>query len=676
MTREGKGISRRDFLKGVAVGAAGVAAVGVMGACANTVAPAADPTAAPAADPTAAPTAAPTAEPTPAPTPEAAATGKYDLMTQYSQGNRGADPAAKAPTTPEEFIQIKGTGFAMASAVAAMVPALGITAEDFMLNHPAWLGEAPDVGAPEYEENCDILVIGSGEAGTTAALRAQELGADTLCLEVQTWDEYDNFACDMATYNNKLFLERGGEAFRYDTMEVFNEYMRKALGHAHPTLIKEYVERSGEMMDWALGFIKQEYIDKYANTVNCPNGNKYFTGESCGQKSFAAMLQWRDDESNLNMWPFVVRDLMTAMDDLGGRHKYGAQAIKLIQNDAGDVVGCIATDFEGKVFQVNCKAVIMATGDCGGNPDMRLDLCDGLRNSAWANGKDRTDTASTGGMGRDGSGIKMCLWAGATMEAGPRATMGGAINGAPGFAFGGTWPVFGPDGKRFHNETLTRFGHRAVCDMLPFGSLMVAVTDSRWDEWCEYQGYGHEVMDRSNEWMLKRVREDMANYKTGPDGFKVQAFAKYGAEFDTVYAADTLEELGALMGYEGEALDGFLAEVAHWNEMCKAGKDTDWGADPSILFPIEQGPFFGSYSVTQNGTPSGGLVALPGVNTDGRFNVLRADKTPIKGLYAVGNVCGNRYGIQYHTPTSGNSCGMALTNGYVAAEYAVADINK
>ena len=67
---------------------------------------------------------------------------------------------------------------------------------------------------------------------------------------------------------------------------------------------------------------------------------------------------------------------------------------------------------------------------------------------------------------------------------------------------------------------------------------------------------------------------------------------------------------------------------------------------------------------------SAGLVQLAGLNTDwaGTQQVVRGDKTPIKGLYATGNCCGNRYGIQYHTPTSGNSCGMAITLGYCLGE--------
>ena len=250
------------------------------------------------------------------------------------------------------------------------------------------------------------------------------------------------------------------------------------------------------------------------------------------------------------------------------------------------------------------------------------------------------------------------------------------IYNLPSFPFGGIWPIFGNDGKRFFNETITRHGSVGYLDMMPEGQKMVCVTDSNWDAYCEYQAYDHQAMDRSNEYMLEKVRKDMANYKTGPDGFSVQAFARYGNDPTTLYAADTLEELADIMGYEGDAKQGFLDEVKHWNEMCDAGYDSDWGADASMMhFKIQDPPFFAASAVT-GGNPSGGLCQHAAVCTDGEYRVLTGAKAPIPGLYAVGNCCGQRYGVQYHTPTAGNSCGSAFVTGYLAAEYVKNDLDN
>ena len=110
--------------------------------------------------------------------------------------------------------------------------------------------------------------------------------------------------------------------------------------------------------------------------------------------------------------------------------------------------------------------------------------------------------------------------------------------------------------------------------------------------------------------------------------------------------------------------------------MCDAGYDSDWGADASMMhFKIQDPPFFAASSVT-GGNPSGGLCQHAAVCTDGEYRVLTGAKAPIPGLYAVGNCCGQRYGVQYHTPTAGNSCGSAFTTGYLAAEYVKADLEK
>ena len=193
--------------------------------------------------------------------------------------------------------------------------------------------------------------------------------------------------------------------------------MRLSRGHAHQKIVRDYAMRSGEMLDWMVGHIPAEYVEKYAKTSNY-KGNDNFNGECCGQRSWPAMTQWRDEESNINMWPFVIRSVHAAFEEAGGTIKWGYQGVVLVQ-DGDAVTGAVFQDVDGAYHQINAKAVVVAAGDFGGNPDMRLDLSDQMRNLAWSYGNDRTDATSIGGMGRDGSGIRMCMWAGGTMEGGP-----------------------------------------------------------------------------------------------------------------------------------------------------------------------------------------------------------------------------------------------------------------
>ena len=92
------------------------------------------------------------------------------------------------------------------------------------------------------------------------------------------------------------------------------------------------------------------------------------------------------------------------------------------------------------------------------------------------------------------------------------------------------------------------------------------------------------------------------------------------------------------------------------------------------MTPIEEGPFFGFGSAKGGGfggnagTMSVSLVTLAGLQTNGDLQVLDKDYNPIEGLYAAGNTLGGRYGLQYTTPFSGNSIGMAVTHGRVAGK--------
>lgn len=645
--KEGKpksSLSRRDFFKVAAAGTAGVASLTALGACTTPASSNSSETAA------------------------TTGTGSYDVMSQWSSLNRGANPDAVAPTTAEEFIISKGDG---ALAFAPGGDPLGITPADFMLNKPAWLGDAPAIADIAATQECDVLVIGAGNAGSVAALKAQEMGKTTFLAESQTYDEYDEYACDMACYNSKLFLDKGTPV--YDPWDIANEYIRKAVGHANWKIVHDYASRSGEMLDWMVEkYIPAEYTTRFAKTSNY-RGNENFSGSCAGQKSFIGMTQWRDADTNINMWPFVIRSLHTGLEELGGTMLWGYQGIELLQDSSGSVTGAVFKDIDGAYQQVNAKAVIVTAGDYGGNPDMRLDLSDSMRNLAWAYGADRTDVTTIGGMGRDGSGIRMILWAGGTMEGGPRAGMSIGKNGAPGFAFGGAWPVFGSDGKRFFNEAMVKFGSNGYLDTLPDDLLLSCVTDANWEHYLSFQGYGHETMDRSSDYMVEEVRANMAAYVAGPDGFPVRSFSRFGNESSVVYAANTLDELADIIGYTDAAKTNFLAEIAHYNELCAAGKDTDFGCDPQVLFPIKDAPFFASFGTT-GGNPSNGLVMLSGVNTDDDYRVTKGDKSVVPGLYAAGNTCGNRYGVQYATPTAGNSCGFALTSGFAAGECAAKDL--
>ncbi len=141
---------------------------------------------------------------------------------------------------------------------------------------------------------------------------------------------------------------------------------------------------------------------------------------------------------------------------------------------------------------------------------------------------------------------------------------------------------------------------------------------------------------------------------------------------DKVYwKADTLEALAAKIGVDAEGLQQSVADI---NRFSVKGVDEQFGkgsneferyyADPKIkpnpcLAPIVQAPFYAVRLEAGEIGTKGGLV------TDEHARVLREDGSVIAGLYATGNCSAAVMGPTYAGP--GSTLGPAMTFGYLAA---------
>lgn len=539
---------------------------------------------------------------------------------------------------------------------------------------PAWLGEAPEIPSNIAKTvDCDILVIGGGNSGIPCARKAAELGAKVVVMEKQPEDTWSPIGCDCGTINAQAYLDTGAEAV--DEMTVFNEWQVRTYVRAMPFNAKMFATRSGEAADYVREVVPQEELDEYSVFYSFPNGRNKIEVNHSGYTSFPGTISYRDFNDKLGngqnqpAWKVVMQYNIDAAKEAGAEWLYGTTAVVLVQNEDGDVTGAIGENSDGYV-QVNAKSVVLACGDFSADGAMVLALQDEVRQLAEISGVDTTDPSGFMGMGQDGMGQKLACWAGGVMEPGPRAAMnfGNGMN-APGLTAVGNYPVFGPDGKRFYNDAQLQFGGQGFFARRLPGELMCTICDGKWEQNIMNQGYEHNMSSTTcaREWDL--VKEDLANYTTGPDGFEVYAFTGYGMSKSKMYAAETLDELADIMGYEGEAKQGLLDEIAHYNEMCAAGKDTDWGRDADLMNALDTPPFFGSFGTSSKGRVSSGMVQMSGVLVNDNYQVRRADDTIIHGLYAIGNTAGGRYAIQYHAMLAGNSVGLAITQGLIAGEH-------
>ena len=138
-----------------------------------------------------------------------------------------------------------------------------------------------------------------------------------------------------------------------------------------------------------------------------------------------------------------------------------------------------------------------------------------------------------------------------------------------------------------------------------------------------------------------------------------------------VVQAPAVAELAGQIGVDAA---GLAATIAKFNEFAAAGRDTDFHRGDSAydryygdprqrpnpnLAPLARPPFYAFKIVP------GDLGTKGGLRTDERARVLRADGTPIPGLYAAGNTSAAVMGHSY--AGAGATIGPAMTFGYIAA---------
>jgi hypothetical protein len=193
--------------------------------------------------------------------------------------------------------------------------------------------------------------------------------------------------------------------------------------------------------------------------------------------------------------------------------------------------------------------------------------------------------------------------------------------------------------------------------------MVCGITDSKWFEHIKVNGLQHGNPDFGVPLFLEQVKEDMEEaVKYGDEGYLVRSASLSEREYERVWGANSLEELAGYLGYESKGVDTFLDEVKHYNDLCYAKRDTEFGKDPQTLFPVDEPPFYGTK--TENRRIS---TVNPGIGllTDNKLNVIDENDDPIPGLYTVGDCLGGFFGLYYATPCGGVHIGSAMTLGRV-----------
>lgn len=510
-----------------------------------------------------------------------------------------------------------------------------------------WPGPAPEVADSDITEilEADVVVVGGGHAGLQCALAAAECGAEVIVIEKKAEDCMTWMGEQIGTFNSRLLTERGFGG--YDLDAIIEEFCRCNAYYINRALIAKYVKNSGELLDhWAslvpegCNILHEDQCNVHAG----PEGTVYPIVRG-GYRTWAATLQFRGDpvttrdvRYRVNQFSRLPEMCRFALDEslrLGADWRFGHTAV-VLRKEQGRVSGVVAKAADGHYVLAKARRGVALTLGCFGD-----------------------------------QGFRLGVWAGGHMDNTPLEVQRRAVAGRRGPGGGGGSPFGQPSflrlnaaGKRYCNECVP-YGN--ALERQPAG-ISCWITDKKWLEELKLGGLQHGNADFGMPLYIEQVVEDMSHVaEHGCEGYGVRSGGLSEREQSVVYGAETLEELCDIFGYEGEARENFFASVARYNELCRDGYDADFGKDADCLFPVDEGPFYGSFAVS----PSGGKweradVVSNGVNglaSDDELRVTDDDGWPIPGLYTAGANLGYLHSVFYSTPCGGNYIGMAATLG-------------
>ena len=542
-------------------------------------------------------------------------------------------------------------GAAAAAAPTALVNPAFADEADFG-SSASWRVAPDPVPADQIVQTyeADVVVCGASHAGSAAARAAVEAGCSVILVEKQDGEGYVGQGNDIGHINSEYLAAQGVP--KVDENEFFTNWMVNAGNRANADLVRSFVRNCGAAFDWWLEPLPEEgvasmNVDFWPETPNTLHelntGYKYWIGTPQLYGTLA-------DGSAFDMTA-AYKAIHQYLADEGVDIRFNCEAQQLVQDGDGRVTGVVATDAEGAYVQFNAaKGVILATGDFSGNTEM----CEDLLQSQLSSLEEGEEMF---GLGRDGRGIQMAVWAGGRLEPTPMPILGDFDSAVP-VNSQALW--LDADCKRFMNECVGDYVQTGFANVRRKHGNRYIVFDSSITESLTYNVPAHASFDPTAEGAIENFQEQLdAAYAAGADGYEQK-----GGRM--LFAADDLDTLAGYAGLTDEQAANFKEAVARYNEVCAAGMDDDYGKDPRLLFPVAEPPFY--VVVTTQGRLGTMFSTNGGVETTGDQQVLDTARNPIPGLYATGNCCGLRFGPAYFTPIAGVSIGIAITLGREAGK--------
>jgi len=502
------------------------------------------------------------------------------------------------------------TSTAIKEAAAAALTAAGLNPDDYKT------AVEKDAAAEDSTVDADVVVVGAGGAGMTAAITAAAEGKSVVILESQSmvggnsvratggmnagktvyqdenefgesagvektlktaaekYADNETITALAKTVSEQWAAYQANPTGYFDSVELMElDTMIGGKGINDPELVETLCANSADAIDW---------LDEHGITLHNVSS---FGGASVKRIHRPVNAEGKTVSVGSYMIPLLEENCEKA----GVKMMLDTTATEILTDANGAAVGVKATGASGETVTVNAKAVVLATGGFGANLDMVVKYKPELKGFM-----------TTNAPGIQGQGIEMAQAIGAatvdmdqiqihpTVEANTAALITEGLRGDGAI-------LINEEGQRFIDEVGTR-------DVV--SAAEIAQTGS----------YSWLVVDQA-----------MADASSVIQGYIKKGYTVTGA---------TYEELGKAMGVDAAA---FAETMEKWNGYVEAKNDPDFGRT-SFANPLNTAPYY-AVKVT-----AGVHHTMGGLKINANTEVLNEKGEVIPGLFAAGEVTGGVHG--------------------------------
>ena len=502
------------------------------------------------------------------------------------------------------------TSTAIKEAAAAALTAAGLNPDDYKT------AVEKDAAAEDSTVDADVVVVGAGGAGMTAAITAAAEGKSVVILESQSmvggnsvratggmnagktvyqdenefgesagvektlktaaekYADNETITALAKTVSEQWAAYQANPTGYFDSVELMElDTMIGGKGINDPELVETLCANSADAIDW---------LDEHGITLHNVSS---FGGASVKRIHRPVNAEGK----TVSVGSYMIPLLQENCEKAGVKMMLDTTATEILTDANGAAVGVKATGASGETVTVNAKAVVLATGGFGANLDMVVKYKPELKGFM-----------TTNAPGIQGQGIEMAEAIGAatvdmdqiqihpTVEANTAALITEGLRGDGAI-------LINEEGQRFIDEVGTR-------DVV--SAAEIAQTGS----------YSWLVVDQA-----------MADASSIIQGYIKKGYTVTGS---------TYEELGKAMGVDAAA---FAETMEKWNGYVEAKNDPDFGRT-SFANPLNTAPYY-AVKVT-----AGVHHTMGGLKINANTEVLNEKGEVIPGLFAAGEVTGGVHG--------------------------------